>query len=116
MDSIVIRIRYLDLPAGLHGTAVATGRSTTVYLRPGLTRPQRGAAVRRLRQEARVGRGPRLPCGQLTLAMAADWARSSAARIVAIIRLHPATALIPSLVLGATAGLLLMAARLATLR
>jgi len=112
MDSIVIRIRirYLDLSAGLHGTAVAAGRSTIVYLRPGLTGGQRSAALRRLRQEARVGRGPRLPYGQLARAIAADWVRSSAARTVAVVRLHPAAALVPSLLFGAMAGLIVMAA------
>jgi hypothetical protein len=111
MDSIVIRIRYLDLPAGLHGKAVAAGRSTFVYLRPGLTGRQRSAALRRLRQEARVGRGPRLPWGQLAAAMTADWAWTSSARALAVVRLHPAAALVPSVLLGATAGLLLMVAR-----
>jgi hypothetical protein len=110
MDSIVIRIRYLDLSAGLHGKAVAAGRSTIVYLRPGLTGRQRSAALRRLRQEARVGCGPRLPGGQLAVAIAADWARTSTTRALAVVRLHPAAALVPSLLLGATAGLLLMAA------
>jgi hypothetical protein len=110
MDSIVIRIRYLDLSAALDGTAVTAGRSTTVYLRPGLTAPQRSAALRRMRQEARVGRGPRLPCGQLAMALAADRVRSSAGRALAVVRLHPAIALLPSILLGATVGLLLMAA------
>jgi hypothetical protein len=87
MDSIVIRIRYLDLSGALDGTAVTAGRSTTVYLRPGLTGPQRSAALRRMRQEARVGRGPRLPFGQLAVALAADRIRSSAGRALVVIRL-----------------------------
>jgi hypothetical protein len=110
MDSIVIRIRYLDLSAALDGKALAAGRSTTVYLRPGLSGPRRSAALRRLRQEARVGCGPRLPCGQLAVAIAADRVRSSAGRALAVVRLHPAITVLPSILLGATVGLLLVAA------
>jgi hypothetical protein len=102
----VIRIRYLDLPAGMHGKALSVGRSTTIYLRPGLTGAQRGGALRRLRQESRVGCGPRLPAGQLALAAGVDRARTAARWVIAVVRLHPAAALAPALLLGATAALL----------
>jgi hypothetical protein len=109
MDFIVIRIRYLDLSAGLHGRAEAAGRTTTIYLRPGLTAPQRQAALRRLRQESRVGCGPRLPAPPLALAIMADRIRMAARYVIAVVRLHPAAALAVPLA-GATAGLLLITA------
>jgi hypothetical protein len=109
MDFIVIRIRYLDLSAGLHGTAEAAGRSTTIYLRPGLTTPQRRAALRRLRQESRVGCGPRLPGTRLAVAITADRVRVGTRQVIAVVRLHPAVALAVPLA-SATAGLLLITA------
>jgi hypothetical protein len=109
MDFIVIRIRYLDLSARLHATAAAAGRTTTIYLRPGLTAPQRRAALRRLRQESRVGCGPRLPAARLVLAIMADRARVAARQVIAVVRLHPAAALAVPLA-GVTAGLLLITA------
>jgi len=107
---MVIRIRYRDMSAGLHGKAVRTGSCTTVYLRPGLTEAQRAAVLRRLRQEASRGCGPRLPSGQLAAAAAADRARSAVRQVLAVIRLHPATTLTSALILGVSAGLLLLAA------
>lgn len=109
MDFIVIRIRYLDLSAGLHGRAEAAGRTTVIHLRPGLTAAQRRAALRRLRQESRVGCGPRLPAAQLAMAIVADRARMAARQVIAVVRLHPAAALAVPLA-GATAGLLLVTA------
>lgn len=106
----MIRIRYLDLSAGMHGRAWSAGRTTTVYLRPGLTGAQRSGALRRLRQESRRGCGPRLPTGQLAVALGADWVRTAAARLIAILRLHPAVALVPALLLGVVAALLLVTA------
>jgi hypothetical protein len=106
----VIRIRYLDLSAGMHGRAWSAGRTTTVYLCPGLTGAQRSGALRRLRQESRMGCGPRLPAGPLAVAIGADWIRTAAARLIAIVRLHPAVALAPALLLGVTAALLLASA------
>jgi hypothetical protein len=107
---MVIYIRYRDLSAGLHGKAVRTGSCTTVYLRPGLTEAQRTAVLRRLRQEASRGCGPCLPSGQLTVAVAADRARSVVRQLLAVVRLHPAATLTPALLLGVSAGLFLLAA------
>jgi hypothetical protein len=109
MDFIVIRIRYLDLSTGLHGRAEAAGRSTIIYLRPGLTAPQRRAALRRLGQESRVGCGPPLPAGQVTVAIVTDRIRLATRHLIAVVRLHPAAALAVPLA-GAAASMLLIIA------
>jgi hypothetical protein len=106
---MVIRIRYQDLSAGMHGKAERSGDRTTVYLRPGLTAAQRSAVLRRLRQEARRDCGPSLPYAQLAIALTADRARSAAGQLFAILRLHPGAILAPALVLGVVAGLLMIA-------
>jgi hypothetical protein len=105
----VITIRYRNLPSGMHARAEYAGRSTAIYLQPGLTGAQRAAAVRRLRQEARMGCGPSLPCARLALACAADWIRCGVRQLIAIVRLHPVGTLLPALLLGAMAALFLYA-------
>ena len=57
----MIKIRYADLPGGLHVRVEARGKDTIIYLLPGLTVAQRRAALRRARSSARMGHGPRLP-------------------------------------------------------
>ena len=103
----MIRIRYRDLPSGVHARAEYAGRSTAIYLRPGLTCAQRKAALRRLRQEARMGCGPSLPCARLVAACAADWACRGTCQLIAIVRLHPVGTLLPVLLLAAMAVLFL---------
>jgi hypothetical protein len=93
----------------MHAQAEYAGRSTAIYLQPGLTGAQRAAAVRRLRQEARMGCGPTLPCARLALACAADWIRRGVRQLLAIVRLHPVGTLLPALLLSAMAGLFLYA-------
>lgn len=93
----MICIRYRDLSAGLHGKAECAGRSTTVYLVPGLTRAQQNAALRRLRQESRMGCGPRLSAAQLARAVVADRIRTGLGQMLAVIRLHPALTVLPTL-------------------
>lgn len=93
----MIRVRYIDqLSAGLNGTAKRSGRSTTVYLLPGLTGRQRKAAIRRMRQEASRGCGPALPGADLTVALAADRCRVGFRNTTAVIRQHPAASLLPT--------------------
>ena len=81
---------------GLHGRAERCARGVTVYLVPGLTAWQRRAVIRRLRQEASRGFGPPLPAPQLAVALGADRVRTAAGIVRAIVRLHPAIALVPS--------------------
>jgi hypothetical protein len=80
---------------GLHGKAERRRQGVTVYLVPGLTACQRRAVIRRLRQEASRGVGPALPLPQLTMALGLDRLRSAARIAGAIVRLHPAGALLP---------------------
>jgi hypothetical protein len=98
----VIRIRYKDFSAGTHEVAGLHGRvercasGVTVCLLPGLTARQRGAVIRRLRQEASRGFGPALPLPQLAIALGLDRLRTAARVVRAIVRLHPAVTLVPS--------------------
>jgi hypothetical protein len=101
----VIFIQYRDLSAGLHGKAECAGRSTTVYLVPGLTRAQQNAALRRLRQESRMGCGPRLSAVQLALAVVADRIRTGLGQMLAVIRWHPALTVLPTLLVATLAWL-----------
>ena len=107
----MIRVRYRDsneLSPGLHAAAECHGRTTTVYLLSGLTKPQRQSALRRLRLSARMGHGPGLPAGRLALALFADRIRTGIGRAGAVLRLHPAGSTLPVMVLsgGAIAFLL----------
>jgi hypothetical protein len=60
----VIKIRYADLPQGLHKPVRSGGRRPVIYLLPGLSPAQRRDALRRLIRSSRQGHGPR-PCLQL---------------------------------------------------
>jgi hypothetical protein len=92
----VIRIRYSsELQPGLHGRVDRHGRVTSVYLLPGLTPPQRRAALRRMRQQGRMGICPRLPAAQLAAALFADRVRAAFGQAGAIVRVHPAGSTLP---------------------
>jgi hypothetical protein len=99
----VIRIRYADLPAGLHIRAVARGKDTIVYLLPGLTAAQRQAALRRARSSGRMGQGPRLPVAGVAAAMAVDRIRTTVRNGAAAMRAHPAV-LVPPMMIVLTAA------------
>jgi hypothetical protein len=100
----VIKIRYsAELQPGLHGQAERRGRTTVVKLLPGLTPAQRAATLRRLTQQGRMGIGPRLPVGQLMIALAADRMRTAFGHVGAVVRIHPAGSTVPVMVLFAAA-------------
>jgi hypothetical protein len=82
----VIKIRYSDLPAGLHLSAEVRGKHTVLFLLPGLTAAQRKAALRRARSAARVGHGPALPAPGL-----------------AAMRMHPAIFIPPLIIMVSVA-------------
>jgi len=98
----VIRIRYTDFSsgshnlAGLYGVAEHCPHGVTVHLLPGLTGLQRKAVIRRLRQEASRDCGPPLPLPQLLVALCADRVRVAVRLAAAVVRLHPAAALLPA--------------------
>jgi hypothetical protein len=99
----VIKIRYADLPGGLHVRAVARGRDTIIYLLPGLTVPQRRAALNRARASARMGHGPRLPGAAVACAVAADRAWTTVRNAATAMRVHPAVA-VPLIVITISAA------------
>ena len=86
----MIKIRYADLPGGLHVRAEARGKDTIIYLLPGLTETQRRAALHRARSSSRIGHGPRLPAVGVVRAMAADRARTTVGNAAAALRVHRA--------------------------
>ena len=86
----MIKIRYSDLPAGLHVRVVVQGRHTILYLLPGLSTAERRAAVHRARSNARVGYGPRVPAAGVAFALGADRVRSTVRNGLSAARLHPA--------------------------
>lgn len=91
----MIKIRYSDLPGGLHLSADVRGNHTILFLLPGLTAAQRKAAIRRARSAARVGHGPVLPALGLARAVAADRIATTVRNGLAAMRMHPAVFLPP---------------------
>ena len=100
----MIKIRYRnELSPGLHAAAERHGRSTTVYLLPGLSAVQRRAALRRLKISAGRGYDPKLPAPQLALALLADRIRTTVGLAAAVFRSHPAGSTVPVMVVSAGA-------------
>jgi hypothetical protein len=86
---LMVKIRYAELPAGLHVATEDHGEYTVVYLLPGLTPTQRRAALTFARRAARLGHGPSLPRLDMAFALAADHVRTMAKTIIAALRRHP---------------------------
>jgi hypothetical protein len=99
----MVKIRYSELPAGLHVVAEACRRGTIVYLLPGLTPAQRRAALVRVRSSARMGHGPPMPTLSMALAVAADRARTTTRNGLAALRRHPMVFLPPLIAVLASA-------------
>ena len=91
----MIKVRYCDLPGGMHASAKREGRRTILYLRPGLSPAERRSVIDRLRGSARVGHGPRLPAIPLALALTANRSRLNLRNAAAAVRLHPTGFAIP---------------------
>jgi hypothetical protein len=89
----VIKIRYADLPEGLHARAEAEGSGAVIYLLRGLSPAQRRAALRGVRRAARLGNGPRLSASGVALAAAMDTAKSTTRNGITAVRCHPAGSL-----------------------
>jgi hypothetical protein len=103
VQRLMVKIRYAELPAGLHVTAQADRRGTIVYLLPGLTPAQRRAALIRVRSSARMGHGPKLPVLAMAIAIAADRLRTTTRIGAAAMRGHPMVFLPPLVVLVSSA-------------
>jgi hypothetical protein len=95
----MVKIRYSELPTGLHVAAAADRDCTVVYLQPGLTSAQRRAALIRVRSSARIGQGPTLPRPAMARAIAADRVRTNARIGAAAARRHPMLFLPPVIIL-----------------
>jgi hypothetical protein len=98
----MVKIRYAELPAGLHVTAEADRLDTVVYLQPGLTTGQRRAALIRVRSSARMGQGPTLSGIAMARALAADRVRTTTRIGAAAMRRRPML-LLPVIVMVASA-------------
>jgi hypothetical protein len=85
----MVKIRYAELPAGLHVVAKERDGCTVVYLLPGLTPQQRRAALTFARRSARIGQGPSLPAVDMAFAVAADRAWTTGRTVLAVLRKHP---------------------------
>ncbi|HTA08240.1 MAG TPA: hypothetical protein VK836_07020 [Streptosporangiaceae bacterium] len=99
----MVKIRYSELPAGLHVVAEACRHGTVVYLLPGLTPAQRRAALVRVRSSARMGHGPPMPTLSTALAVAADRTRTTTRNGLAALRRHPMVFLSPLVAVLASA-------------
>ncbi len=86
----MIKIRYADLPDGLHADVRTCGRRPVIYLVPGLSAAQRRDALRRLIRTSRLGHGPRLRASGVAFAVARDVAKSTGCNGLAAVRCHPA--------------------------
>jgi hypothetical protein len=100
----LIKIRYSDLPPGLHARAEAQGRSTVIYLLPGLPAADRRAALHRLRRSGEMGYGPRLPAAGVAVATVLDRVATIARNCARSFRVHPYL-LLPPTIIAVTAGL-----------
>jgi hypothetical protein len=99
----MVKIRYTELPSGLHVSASTHGRRTIIYLKPGLTPAERHAALIRVRSSGRMGHGPRLPALGMAAALSADWIRTTTRNGAAAMRSHPVLLLPPLILLVSTA-------------
>jgi hypothetical protein len=85
----VIKIRYADLPQGLHAQVRTGGRRPVIYLLPGLSPAQRRDALRRLVRTSRRGYGPRLRVSGVAFAVARDVSQSTVRTGLAAVWAHP---------------------------
>jgi hypothetical protein len=85
----MVKIRYAELPAGLHVVTEERDGCTMVYLQPGLTPSQRRAALTFARLSARIGHGASLPPVDLAFALAADRVRTTGRNLGYALRRHP---------------------------
>ncbi|HXW45742.1 MAG TPA: hypothetical protein VEL03_13195 [Streptosporangiaceae bacterium] len=109
----MVKIRYSELPAGLHVSVEKRGRTTLVYLLPGLTTEQRRAAIIRARSSGRMGLGPELPPVSLGLAIGFDRVRTTLRNGLQAMLAHPVL-LLPPLILVVSSAIVFMVTSLVT--
>jgi hypothetical protein len=90
----MVKIRYAELPDGMHAQVQGGGRHTVIYLAPGLSPVQRRAALRRLIRASRRGHGPRLRRPAVWFAAARDGCRATLRNGTTAARCHPAGSLV----------------------
>jgi len=90
----VVKIRYAELPDGMHAQVQGSGRRAVIYLAPGLSPAQRAAALRRLIRGSRSGHGPRLRRPAVSFAVARDNLRTTLRNGAAAARCHPVGSLL----------------------
>jgi hypothetical protein len=110
----MVKIRYSELPVGLHVTAGRNGRDTIIYLQPGLTAQQRRAALIRVRSSARMGQGPDLTSLGMAMAVIADKLRTTVGNGAAAMRGHPLL-LLPPLILLVSGAIIFVLVSFVTL-
>lgn len=110
----MVKIRYSELPSGLHVRAMKHGRHAIIYLKPGLTPAERHAALIRVRSGSRMGLGPQLHALGMAVAIGADWIGTTTRHGVAAVRRHRVL-LIPPLVLLVSAAIVFVLMSLVTL-
>jgi hypothetical protein len=109
----MVRIRYAELPVGLHVATRSNGRYTIVYLLPGLTPAQRRDALTFARRSARIGQGPSLPARDMAVAVVADRLRTTGHNVAAAMRRHPGL-LLPPLIVVVSAAIVFVLLSLVT--
>jgi hypothetical protein len=110
----MVKIRYSELPAGLHVSAEHDGRDTIIYLQPGLTAEQRRAALVRVRSSARMGHWPGITSFGMAMAVSADKLRTTFRNGAAAMRGHPLL-LLPPLILLVSGGIIFVLMSFVTL-
>ncbi|HEY2508147.1 MAG TPA: hypothetical protein VGI58_16655 [Streptosporangiaceae bacterium] len=109
----MVKIRYSELPAGLHVAARRRGRSTVILLLPGLTPAERRTALARIRSSARIGKAHQISALALLCARGTDRTKMVAAATLAAIRKHPVVLLPPLIGAAGTILTLTLAAPIA---
>jgi hypothetical protein len=104
----MVKIRYSELPSGLHVSAVQHGRRTIIYLKPGLTAAERHAALVRVRSSGRMGHGPQPRPLSMAVAIGADSIRTTTRHGITAVRTHPVLLLPPLILLVSTAIVFLL--------
>jgi hypothetical protein len=106
----MVKIRYADLPAGLHVNVESDGRQLIIYLLPGLTAAERHAAISRIHRSGKVGYGPEVPLAATMIALAIDRTNTTVRRGATALRGHPILLVSPLILLTCIAIVFILVA------